>query len=204
MTVAFVSLSVAILQECIPDCSLERALLPALLLGAASVPGWHTSGDLRTMSPQPRARPSARMRSRTGITCAADGESVSFKELLESWRTGAAAPRTAQSYTVRLPVDDAARLAALADMFPGRAPEQLITELLGQALQELAAAMPYVAGKRVISTDEQGDPLYEDEGPMPRFMELAREHAKRLEAAGAPAARVPRKRVLKKRSRARR
>jgi hypothetical protein len=124
---------------------------------------------------------------------------VSFKELLESWRTGAAAPRTAQTYTVRLPVDDAARLAALADMFPGRAPEQLITELLGQALQELAAAMPYVAGKRVISTDEQGDPLYADEGPTPRFIELAREHARRLEAAGAPAARAPKKRVARKR-----
>jgi hypothetical protein len=138
------------------------------------------------------------MRSRTQVTCAAYGESVSFKELLESWRTGAAAPRTAHSYTVRLPVDDAARLAALADMFPGRAPEQLITELLGQALQELAAAMPYVAGKRVISTDEQGDPLYEDEGPTPRFMQLAREHARRLEAAAAGA---PKKRVAKKRAR---
>jgi predicted DNA-binding protein len=154
--------------------------------------------------PQPRPRSSARMRSRTRMLCAADGESVSFKDLLESWRTGAAAPRTVQTYTVRLPVDDAARLAALADMFPGRTPEQLITELLSQALQELAAAMPYVAGKRVISTDEQGDPLYADEGPTPRFMELAREHRQRLEAAAAPAARAPKKKVTRKRPTARR
>jgi hypothetical protein len=47
MTVAFVSLSVAILKECIPAYSLERALLPALLLGAASVLWWRASGDLR-------------------------------------------------------------------------------------------------------------------------------------------------------------
>jgi predicted DNA-binding protein len=107
---------------------------------------------------------------------------VSFKVLLESWRSGASASRTAKSYSVRLPVDDAARLAALADMFPGRSAEQLITELLGQALNELAAVMPYVAGKRVISTDEQGDPLYEDVGPTPRFIELAREHRRQLEA----------------------
>lgn len=106
---------------------------------------------------------------------------MSFKELLDSWRESAAAPRTAQRFTVRLPVDDAARLAALAEMFPGRAPEQLITELLGAALKELAAAMPYVAGKRVISTDEQGDPVYEDVGPTPRFMELARRHRRHLE-----------------------
>lgn len=108
--------------------------------------------------------------------------SVSFKELLESWRVSAAAPRTARSYAVRLPVDAAAQLAALADMFPGRAPEQLITELLGVALKEIAAAMPYVAGKRVIATDEQGDPVYEDAGPTPRFMELARQHRRKLDA----------------------
>jgi len=114
---------------------------------------------------------------------------VSFKELLESWRVSAAAPRTASSYTVRLPVDEAAQLAALADMFPGRAPEQLITELLGAALKEVAAAMPYVAGERVISTDDQGDPVYEDVGPTPRFMELARSHRRKLEARRAPARR---------------
>jgi hypothetical protein len=110
---------------------------------------------------------------------------VSFKELLESWREHAAAPRTAGTWAVRLPLDDAARLAALADMFPGRSPEQLITELLGKALKELVAAMPYVAGKQVISTDEQGDPLYEDVGPTPRFMALARRHYTALVPAAA-------------------
>ena len=111
---------------------------------------------------------------------------MSFKELLESWRESAAAPRTARTYAVRLPVDEAAQLAALADMFPGRAPEQLISELLGVALKEVAAAMPYVAGERVISTDEQGDPLYEDVGPTPRFMELTRNHRRELETAPQP------------------
>jgi hypothetical protein len=114
--------------------------------------------------------------------CAPEGCTlVSFKELLDSWRQSAAAPRTARRYAVRLPVDDAAQLAALADMFPGRAPEQLISELLTVALKELAAAMPYMAGKRVISTDEHGDPVYEDLGPTPRFIELARLHRRTLE-----------------------
>jgi hypothetical protein len=131
---------------------------------------------------------------------------VSFKELLESWRETAAAPRTASTFAVRLPLDEAAQLAALAEMFPGRAPEQLITELLGAALKELAAAMPYVAGKRVISTDEQGDPIYEDVGPTPRFMSLARAHRRSLEAGGESAARgVPPKpsRTTKKSARRR-
>jgi hypothetical protein len=105
---------------------------------------------------------------------------VSFKELLDSWRESAAAPRTVRAYAVRLPIEDAAQLAALAEMFPGRAPEQLISELLSQALREMAAAMPYVPGQRVISTDEQGDPVYEDVGPTPRFMELTRRHRRAL------------------------
>jgi hypothetical protein len=129
------------------------------------------------------------MRTRFPLECAPErsrgrrgGGQVSFKELLESWHERAAAPRTAKAYAVRLPVDDAARLAALEEMFPGRAPEQLITELLGVALKEVAAAMPYIAGKRVIATDEQGDPVYEDVGPTPRFMELARKHRRKLDA----------------------
>lgn len=107
---------------------------------------------------------------------------MSFKELLESWRETAAQPRTAMEYAVRLPVDDAARLAALAEMFPGRSTEQLITDLLGAALQEIETSMPYVAGKKVISSDEQGDPIYEDIGLTPRFMDLARKNRKKLEA----------------------
>lgn len=113
---------------------------------------------------------------------------MSFKKLLESWRETASAPRTATEYSVRLPVDEAAQLQALAEMFPGRTAEQLITDLLGAALQEVATAMPYVAGQKVISTDDQGDPVYEDVGPTPRFMELARRNRKKLEAEARNAA----------------
>ena len=107
---------------------------------------------------------------------------MSFKDLLASWRETASQPRTATEYAVRLPVDDAARLAALAEMFPGRTPEQIITDLLATALQEIETSMPYVAGKKVISNDEQGDPIYEDIGLTPRFVELTRSNRKKLRA----------------------
>jgi hypothetical protein len=110
------------------------------------------------------------------------GTEVKFKELLDAWRQNAAGARTAAEYAVRLPVDDAARLHALADLFPGRTREQIITDLLSVALQEVAAAMPYIPGKKVISTDEQGDPVYEDAGSTPRFAELTRQYKKKLEA----------------------
>lgn len=128
---------------------------------------------------------------------------MNFKELLESWRTSAAAPRSARSWSVRLPAEDAARLVALSELFPGRSAEQLITELLSVALGEVAAAMPYVAGERVISTDEHGDPVYEDVGPTPRFMELTRRHRRALEA-GAGRAPRPAQRGHKSQAKARR
>lgn len=106
---------------------------------------------------------------------------MSLKDLLASWRETAAQPRTATEYAVRLPVDDAARLAALAEMFPGRTSEQIITDLLATALQEIETSMPYVAGKKVISNDEQGDPIFEDIGLTPRFVELTRKYRKKLE-----------------------
>jgi hypothetical protein len=109
---------------------------------------------------------------------------VSFKELLEQWRQTARPALTAAEYSIRLPIDDAARLQALAEMYPGTPREQIITDLLGAALKELAASMPYVKGSKVISTDEHGDPVYEDAGPTSKFVELTRKHRKKLAPPG--------------------
>ena len=67
---------------------------------------------------------------------------VRFKELLDEWKQNASGTRTVTEYSVRLPIDDAARLHALTELFPGRTTEQLITDLLGAALHEVATAMP--------------------------------------------------------------
>lgn len=120
-------------------------------------------------------------RHRMSVPVRPDRCRVKFKQLLESWNHGAAVERTAAEYAVHLPVEDAARLHALAELFPNRTREQLITDLLSAALQEVATAMPYVPGTKVISRDEQGDPIYEDAGLTPRFMELTRRHRKKLE-----------------------
>ncbi|MGE8454393.1 MAG: pilin assembly protein, partial [Pseudomonadales bacterium] len=49
-------------------------------------------------------------------------------------------------------------------------------ELVAAALEELEASFPYVQGRQVIATDEEGDPLFEDIGPTPRFLSLSRRH----------------------------
>jgi hypothetical protein len=107
---------------------------------------------------------------------------VKFKPLLDRWKNDSVPVLTAQEYAICLPLDDASRLHALVELFPGRRPEQIVTDLLHAALDEIAAAMPYEPGPRVISRDDHGDPVYEDAGLMPRFIELTRKHKKILAA----------------------
>jgi hypothetical protein len=110
------------------------------------------------------------------------GVLVKFKPLLDRWKKETAPARTLREYAIRLDLDDAARLQALADLFPGQPIEVIISDLLRSALDEIAAAMPYERGPKVISRDDQGDPLYEDIGLTPRFVELTRKYKKSLEA----------------------
>ncbi len=107
---------------------------------------------------------------------------MKFKPLLDRWKKSAAPARTAQEYAIRLPLDDAARLQALAELFPGQSIDAIVTDLLGAGLDEIGAAMPYEKGAKVISRDDQGDPVYEDIGLTPRFVELTRRFKKTLEA----------------------
>ena len=109
---------------------------------------------------------------------------MKFKALLDHWKKVPAPLRTAEAYDVRLSLDDAARLHALAALFPGRGIEELITDLLHSALDEIAAAMPYEPGPAIISRDDHGDPVYADAGLTPRFVELTREFKKSLSAGG--------------------
>lgn len=105
-----------------------------------------------------------------------------FKSLLDSWSKQEPAATTDTDYSVRLSVNDAARIHALVDLYPGMDRERVITDLISASLDELEAAMPYVPGERVIREDDHGDPVYEDTGPTPRFIELTRQHQKRLKA----------------------
>lgn len=105
---------------------------------------------------------------------------MKIRDLVKEWEAKAAGQRTVEPYAIRLPVQDAARLMALAEMYPLRSPEQLITELLGAALDELEQSLPYVRGERVIAEDEFDDPIHEDVGPTPRFQSLTQRYLETL------------------------
>jgi hypothetical protein len=106
---------------------------------------------------------------------------VKFKSLLDRWKKDTGPLLTVREYAVRLPLDDASRLHALVALFPGRKVEEIVTDLLRAALDEVAAAMPYEPGPKIISRDDHGDPVYEDAGLTPRFVELTRQFRRKLE-----------------------
>ncbi|RAU49492.1 MULTISPECIES: pilin assembly protein [unclassified Pseudomonas] len=105
---------------------------------------------------------------------------MKIRELAKQWEDSAKGRLTPTAYSVHLDIEAAARLAALAEMYPKRSPEELMGELLGAALEELEASFPYIQGQHVVATDEEGDPLYEDVGPTPRFLALSRRYLQDL------------------------
>ncbi len=100
---------------------------------------------------------------------------MQFIDLLDTWAARETPRKTREAYSIQLDTDDAAKIEALAELFPGVTTEQLISDLLASALDELEAAMPYVPGERVIQVDDHGDPIYEDTGLTPKFRKLVRE-----------------------------
>jgi len=105
---------------------------------------------------------------------------MTFKALLDAWAAQEAPAKTSETYQIRLKTEDAAKIHALADLFPGVDRERVITDLLSAAVEQVEAAIPYVPGDRVIREDEFGDPVYEDTGMTPAFLQLVRKYRKKL------------------------
>ncbi len=113
---------------------------------------------------------------------------MKIKALASNWEKQAKAILTAEEFAFRLPLEDAAKINALAEMYPKRSRSEILGELLSAALEELETSLPYVAGEKVIAQDELGDPLYEDVGPTPKFITLSQKHLNLLKQQGKKAA----------------
>jgi hypothetical protein len=103
--------------------------------------------------------------------------------LIKQWEASAGARLSMREYGVRLPLGDAARIAALSEMYPRRSEVELITDLLTAALDELEVAMTYLPVKQTMTEDEVGNLVIQDLGPTPRFLELSRKYRSAMESA---------------------
>jgi hypothetical protein len=104
-------------------------------------------------------------------------------ELLNHWQQTASGAMTERAYRVALPIEDAAKLEALQQMYPKRSLEQLMGDLLSAALYELEESMPYIPGSTVVAHDELGDEIYADAGPTEQFLRLTQTKLKALKKA---------------------
>ncbi|GLS27263.1 type 1 pili tip component [Marinibactrum halimedae] len=111
---------------------------------------------------------------------------MKLNELAQLWESTASGQMTESEYHLKLPVEDAAKLEALCELYPKRTKEQLLTDLLSAALEDVEKSLPYVPGKTVVATDEMGDPLYEDVGPTPKYLSLSKKHLQRLRSTLKP------------------
>jgi len=105
---------------------------------------------------------------------------MKIADLIPRWDAHLRSPLAGRPFSLKLQVRDAARIEALQIMYPDCSEEEILSDLLHAALDELEVAMPYVPGKRIIAEDDQGDPIYEDLGPTPRFYSLSHELMRKL------------------------
>lgn len=82
-------------------------------------------------------------------------------------------------FATQIDREDLIRLQALSEVYAIDL-HDLCSSLFHTMLQELEARMPYRPGTQVIRM-EDGDPVYEDIGPMPRYLSIIR----RLESESA-------------------
>jgi len=104
------------------------------------------------------------------------------RDLLNDWAKHSYGSRTESTIALHLPLKQLARILALVDLFPEQTKEQIITDLLEVALDDIEATMPYIKGNNVIAEDEFGDPTYEDIGLTPRMLALSKKHLKQLQS----------------------
>ena len=107
---------------------------------------------------------------------------MKVKDLVQEWENAVDSRLAAREFHIRLSLSDAARIAALGEMYPAVTETNIISDLLSAALDELEVTMPYVQGARAIAEDDRGDPIYEDVGNTARFHALIKKHVAILES----------------------
>lgn len=110
---------------------------------------------------------------------------MAAKDLLKFWSSPDNTRLTAKQISIRLPVHVAAKISALAEMFPNKTKTEIIGDLLTAALEQVAGALssePY-SDEEHAAAQEYPDT---DWGDHARYERLVAKHLKELEQdAGA-------------------
>ena len=99
-----------------------------------------------------------------------------IKDIVLAWHKSVGESKEIKHIPIPISLRDLARIHALKELYPNLSEQAILTDLLSAALDEVEACLPYVQGQKVISIDDQGDPIYEDAGLTPKLLELTEKH----------------------------
>lgn len=107
------------------------------------------------------------------------GSHLGFSRLLDTWEKRSAENSDLQPTSITIHEPDQIKLQALAEMYQLPV-DEIAAHLLSIALETLEAEMPYIPGPKVIRIEE-GNEIFEDIGPTPRYLEAQRRLRNKLE-----------------------
>ncbi len=90
-------------------------------------------------------------------------------EMLNSWDNHRIEHHPKINKKIPIHKDDIAKLKALSEAYE-LPMEEIIPNLLTNALKEVEERIPYIQGDKIIRIEE-GDPIYEDSGHMPIYLQ---------------------------------
>lgn len=102
-------------------------------------------------------------------------------DLVTVWGAPDNSRLTAKQYSFRLPVQVAAKLAALEKLYPTRSRTQLVGDLLAAAIGEVEKNLPSYAGEPVGRHPETDEVIFVECGPISQYRRLANESYEAIE-----------------------
>jgi hypothetical protein len=102
------------------------------------------------------------------------------KGLQDMWDAPENARLTKQQFSFRLPIDVAAKLFALEELYPGRTRTQLISDLLSLALTDLELQLPYRMSQYKFTANGDPEDVWSMEGDRYAFRATANKHHRAL------------------------
>ncbi len=108
------------------------------------------------------------------------------KDLVKVWDAPDQSKLTPKQISLRLPIQVAAKISALCDMYPRKTKTEIIGDLLATALDQFAEGLTSIDGRELGTDPYDGEPIYEDIGPRGRFWELSQKYLKELEEEISP------------------
>jgi hypothetical protein len=105
---------------------------------------------------------------------------MKIEQLIKQWNALPHEVTEGEKYDLMISAGEAAKIEAIKELYPGLTSQMVIHQLLIAALNSFEEALPYVQGNKVIGEDEFGDPIYEDAGDTPKYLDLSKKHYQRL------------------------